>query len=105
MSHIAFGVNITTKRCQGPLMTVCGVEGCNQPIPLSDAFRLRVPVGGGMMSFDNRPKTRTGGRLGASSNGRRPFTKTMVVNGCVSCSLRFPNLRPEPKPYKTWKVR
>ena len=58
-------------------------------VPVNEAYKIRVPVGRAGFSFDNRPKTPTGGRLGNPSFGKRSFIKTESRWGCVSCSLKF----------------
>ena len=73
-----------------PVMVVC--EGCDTPhsIRVDEAYAIRVPDGKGFAPYDPRPKTPTGGRLGAPGNKMRRFIRTVKVFGCVSASLKYP---------------
>lgn len=68
----------------------CGAPNCFTRMDVNEAFKIKIPMGAGMASFDARPKTPTGGRLGAPSQGRRRFLRTETVWGCVRCALRYP---------------
>lgn len=67
----------------------CESAGKTTVVPVNEAYKIRIPVGRGGTSFDNRPITPTGGRLGNPSFGKRGFVKTETRWGCVSCSLKF----------------
>lgn len=86
----------------------CGVEDCragNPMIGLSESFVVRVLAGKGFMESDPRPRTPSGGRLGAPQPGRRMFIRTEKTHACVSCSLRYPVVQSERRPDRTWRVR
>ena len=83
----------TSRRKHQPVLVPCGAPHCTALVPVSEGYRLRVPDegGAGILTFDARPKTPTGGRLGMpGALGRRRFLRTKLVWGCVGCSLKFP---------------
>lgn len=72
---------------------VCG--GCethnrHTRVAVNEAYQIKIPVSRGGTTFDSRPRTPTGGRLGTPQFGRRAFVRTETRWACAACALRFP---------------
>lgn len=83
---------IVAKHKPHAIPTVLCGAGCGnvEPIPVTSAYRVRIPEGQGLAPYDPRPKTPTGGRFGLPSHKMRRFVRTSVEWACVSCSLKHP---------------
>lgn len=84
--YIISNTSRSARNISPKVVCVCGAE-----IPVSEAYRVRVPVGAGRVPFDPRPRTATGGRLGAPGQSKfRPFIRTESRHAGVCCALKYP---------------